>query len=108
MALGILQKKHVAVLEEDSTSRGKVARLTAKGRQAQDAYRKLIGAVEERWNSRFGEDIAQLRDVLTRLAGGLFLGLEPYPDGWRASVPQPAVLPHYPMVLHRGGFPDGS
>ena len=20
----------------------------------------------------------------------------------------PSTLPHYPMVLHRGGFPDGS
>ena len=20
----------------------------------------------------------------------------------------PRVLPHYPMVLHRGGYPDGS
>ncbi len=107
-ALGILQKKHVAVLEADSTSRGKIARLTSRGREAQDAYRRLVGAIEERWNSRFGEDVAELRDVLTRLAGGLFLGLEPYPDGWRASVPNPAVLPHYPMVLHRGGFPDGS
>ncbi len=32
----------------------------------------------------------------------------PYPDGWRAKVPKPATLPHFPMVLHRGGFPDGS
>ena len=38
----------------------------------------------------------------------LFAWLEPYPDGWRASVRRPATLPHYPMVLHRGGFPDGS
>jgi hypothetical protein len=21
---------------------------------------------------------------------------------------RPATLPHYPIVLHRGGFPDGS
>jgi hypothetical protein len=21
---------------------------------------------------------------------------------------RPAILPHYPMVLHRGGYPDGS
>ena len=38
----------------------------------------------------------------------LFRGLEPYPDGWRAKVRKPDTLPHYPMVLHRGGFPDGS
>jgi hypothetical protein len=28
---------------------------------------------------------------------------------WRAGVRQRrATLPHYPMVLHRGGYPDGS
>ena len=36
------------------------------------------------------------------------LGLEPYPDNWRAQVRRPETLPHYPMVLHRGGYPDGS
>jgi hypothetical protein len=29
-------------------------------------------------------------------------------DGWRAKVRRPTTLPHYRMVLHRGGFPDGS
>ena len=53
-----------------------------------------------------------LRRALEPLAAGdpprLFAGLEPYPDGWRARVPAPAALPHYPMTLHRGGYPDGS
>jgi hypothetical protein len=35
-------------------------------------------------------------------------GLEPYPDNWRTDVRPPQMLPHFPMVLHRGGFPDGS
>jgi len=38
----------------------------------------------------------------------LMRGLEPYPDGWRAEVRRPEALPHYPMVLHRVGYPDGS
>jgi hypothetical protein len=38
----------------------------------------------------------------------LFAGLKPYEDGWRASVRTSDTLPHYPMVLHRGGYPDGS
>jgi hypothetical protein len=38
----------------------------------------------------------------------LLLGLKPYADGWRAAVREPETLPHFPMVLHRGGFPDGS
>jgi diadenosine tetraphosphatase ApaH/serine/threonine PP2A family protein phosphatase len=53
-----------------------------------------------------------LRATLEPLVGdsrgsGLFPGLEPYPDGWRASVRKPEILPHFPTVLHRGGYPDG-
>jgi hypothetical protein len=46
--------------------------------------------------------------ALEELSGELPRGLKPYPDGWRASLPPPQGLPHYPMILHRGGFPDGS
>jgi DNA-binding MarR family transcriptional regulator len=117
MAMGILRKKRFAVIEgEKPGSRTKVARLTAKGRDAQEAYRKLLAAIEKRWQTRFGEKaIGALRESLERMAGDggaatsrLFRGLEPYPEGWRASKPKPETLPHYPMVLHRGGFPDGS
>jgi DNA-binding MarR family transcriptional regulator len=111
VAMGVLRKRRVAIVEPDPTgSRAKVARLTPKGRDAQDAYRQLPGIIEERWQARFGKDtIRALRDSLERLVGApLFRGLEPHPDGWRASVRKPNTLPHYPMVLHRGGFPDGS
>lgn len=117
MAIGILQKKHLAVEEPDPAgSRFKIVRLTTEGKKAQVAYRQMLIAIEERWQARYGEDtIRTLREVLKRLVGEptaelspLFRGLESYPDGWRASVPRPDTLPHYPMVLHRGGFPDGS
>ena len=52
-----------------------------------------------------------LRAVLEQLTedpARFFAGLEPPPDSWRASLRRPATLAHYPMVLHRGGFPDGS
>ncbi|MGH3415586.1 MAG: hypothetical protein ACRDVE_06865 [Actinocrinis sp.] len=55
-----------------------------------------------------------LRQSLERLVGDgtrdapLWEGVAPYPDGWRASVRAPTTLPHFPMVLHRGGYPDGS
>jgi hypothetical protein len=39
--------------------------------------------------------------------GPLLEGLRPYPDGWRAKSPI-ETLPQFPMVLHRGGFPDGA
>jgi hypothetical protein len=125
MGMGILRKKRLAVVEPDpSGSWAKVARLTPKGREAKDAYRQLLINIEQRWQARFGKNtIHALREPLEQLVGQptapqspRFRGLEPYPEGWRASVRKPETpkprnpetLPHNPMVLHRGGFPDGS
>ena len=116
-ATGVLARAHLATEEPDpAASRGKVARLTPRGTAAQRAYKDLLATIEERWRNRFGADsIAALRQPLEALAAAkeghpppLFGGLEPYPDGWRARVRAPVVLPYFPMVLHRGGYPDGS
>jgi DNA-binding MarR family transcriptional regulator len=116
-SLSFLPKRGYAAMQlTKAGSRTRVIALTAKGRAAQDKYRQLLWAIEERWQSRFGaKAVLSLRESLERLAyepsgqtSPLFRGLEPYPDGWRASVPKHEGLPHYPMVLHRGGFPDGS
>jgi DNA-binding MarR family transcriptional regulator len=108
MAIGILGKKRLAVVKPDPNgSRFKMAHLTPDGGDARDAYVRLLEAIEERWRTQFGDrTVDAIREPLERLQ--LFSGLEPYPDGWRASVRRPDTLPHYPMVLHRGGFPDGS
>jgi DNA-binding HxlR family transcriptional regulator len=114
MSLGRLTATgHVVVESDPAGTRTKLARLTPKGRTAQGAYRKGIMAVEEQWNMRHGGGLANLRNILQRLVSDpptspLWQGLEPYPDGWRATVRKPDTLPHYPMVLHRGGYPDGS
>jgi hypothetical protein len=70
---------------------------------------------QEKTYCRYDRTIDGLEESLSRLAGTgmagnspLFQGLEPDPNGWRASVRKPDTLPHFPMVLHRGGFPDGS
>ncbi|MCW2891239.1 MAG: hypothetical protein JWO75_728, partial [Actinomycetia bacterium] len=73
----------------------------------------LAADIERDWRTRFGDiTVTGLRQALEPLAAGdpprLYAGLEPYPDSWRARVPAPATLPHYPMTLHRGGYPDGS
>jgi len=109
MAVGFLAKGHYVVVAPDPTApRTKLVRLTAKGREARDAYLRLLAAIEERWQAHFGTDaIRNLRESMEQVSP-LSKGLEPYPDGWRASVPKPETLPHYPMVLHRGGYPDGS
>jgi len=117
MALGYLTKRGYAVVEPEARgSRIKVARLTPSGILAQDAYRKLTASIEQRWVKRFGAGVIEnLRTSLEALASDgtadrspLFRGLAPHPEGWRAKVRMPSTLPHYPMVLHRGGYPDGS
>jgi DNA-binding MarR family transcriptional regulator len=116
MTMGILGKRGLAVVEADPMkTRAKIVRLTASGLMAQKAYLDRVAAIEEGWRERFGNKISELREALEVLVGKpgaevspLFRGLEPHPEGWRASVPRPEVLPYYPMVLHRGGHPDGS
>ena len=114
-ALSFLTKRGYAVVKPESPrSRVKTLVLTPKGQEARNTYVNLLSAIEERWLARFGKGLRALRNSLERLAAEplqsspLFHGVEPYPDGWRASLPRPETLPHYPMVLHRGGFPDGS
>jgi hypothetical protein len=114
MAVGVMRK--FGVLTEGpgpAGSRLKVTRLTARGVALRDEYPALAADIERDWRTRFGDvTVAALRQALEALVAGdpprLYAGLGPYPDGWRARVPPPAVLPHYPMTLHRGGYPDGS
>ena len=126
MALTFLVRSgYVAV--DGATSATKLARLTSEGRAARDACGSLHAELESRWAAQFGVGaLRRLRSslelVLERRKEGrtlLSLGLEPYAGGWRASAPYVtqtrrviddpvAALPHYPMVLHRGGWPDGS
>jgi hypothetical protein len=114
VALRLLVRSGGAVVESDS-SRVRTAHLTAKGLRAQSAHAKRLEEIEQQWRVRFGEVIDSAKASLAPLVGGgtaqdspLFAGLEPPPDGWRAQVRRPDTLPHFPMVLHRGGYPDGS
>jgi methyltransferase (TIGR00027 family) len=114
MATGVMRKSGLATEDPDpSGGRFKVTRLTARGVALRDEYPALAADIERDWRSRFSDaTVTALRQALETLAAGdpprLFAGLEPYPDGWRARVAAPATLPHYPMTLHRGGYPDGS
>jgi DNA-binding MarR family transcriptional regulator len=115
-SLAFLQKHGYAVVQPESTgNRVKVLHLTPKGHRAQDNYQRLVPAIQQRWETSFGKDAVRglrksLEDLISEAAAQshLFDGLDPYPDGWRASIPRPDGLPQYPMILHRGGFPDGS
>jgi methyltransferase (TIGR00027 family) len=116
-ALGVLTRSGLAAEEPDPAARrGRVARLTSQGQRAQHRYHELTAVIERRWRDRFGaETPGAIRAALEPLATApdgelspLFGGMRPYPDNWRAQVRPPVTLPHYPMVLHRGGYPDGS
>lgn len=114
MALGFLTKRGYARVHV--SGRVKTLLLTPEGVQVHAAYQRLLTRIESRWANRYGEKtVESLREALEPIAGDgtvhgspLYRGLQPYPEGWRARIGQPATLPHYPMVLHRGGFPDGS
>ena len=114
MAVGRLAESGLATEGPDPDGgRFKVTRLTAAGAAARDAYPARAAAIEADWRARFGPGrIDALRAALEPLAAGdpppLLAGLEPYPDNWRARVKPTLVLPHYPMTLHRGGYPDGA
>jgi DNA-binding MarR family transcriptional regulator len=117
MATGYLAAHGYGVVEPESpASKKKVLRLTAKGWQAREAYFEILPEIETRWQARLGSAaVAELRVSLEALNGPsegpgspLFRGLDPYPDGWRAKLPRPLCLPDFPMILHRGGYPDGS
>ena len=117
MCTGFLERRDCAVIEPDpAATRGKVIRLTDKGVQARANYERLLAATEERWRAVYGPRRARCaarrpraprRRRHPRLVSP---GRRPAPEpgNWRASVQTPETLPHYPMVLHRGGFPDGS
>lgn len=106
---------YLTIGTDPAVTRFRVAELTPGGRKALDTYQHWAGAVEPRWQERFGAGpVSRLRASAERLLAGsgeqarLWRGIEPYPDGWRAQVRRPSTLPHYPVLSHRGGFPDGS
>lgn len=115
MALGFLEKSGFA--EVEGKSRAKAVVLTARGVIAAAEYEQRTQAVEEHWKQRFGAEAMER----LRAAAGLFMesadaagrcllreGMKPTAENWRSESAAPEVLPHFPMVLHRGGFPDGS
>jgi hypothetical protein len=109
----LAKRGFVAVVTVDRT---KLVRLTAAGVAARRRALDRVREVESSWRDRYGEGtIGAIRGALEPLVGDgtaasspLFLGLTPPADGWRASYPMLPTLPQFPMVTHRGGYPDGS
>jgi len=112
MAVSFLEKRGYAVVETDPVDgRSKLLTLTKSGREARDAYPGLVRDIERRWQQRFAADaVANLRRALESLTSSPRWAPPIPPAGvWRAKLTRPAgPLPHQPIVLHRGGYPDGS
>ncbi len=110
------------VIVEGAPASKRTIRLTPAGESLRNDHRRLHARIGKRWELRVGTNVVEsLRAALERILDHpeLRAGLTPFPDGWRASKPYAhqtqAVLadprgrlPHCPMVLHRGGWPDGS
>lgn len=116
MASGFLIKSGHVLEEPAATGRGKALRLTDRGMNERDRYGALHQTMEKRWENAFSHDVlSHLRSTLNALLSHddgqespLFAGLTAPPDTWRSTRTKRAVLPDHPMVLHRGGWPDGS
>ena len=125
--LGFLQRQSLSEREPDPVDRGQRVRLTPRGRERQQAAGQEVIELDSRWRESHGHaDV----DALAGLTADLFArhsadgtpalsgGLIPPESGWRSRGPyakrtraflaDPHRLPPQPVILHRGGFPDGS
>jgi DNA-binding MarR family transcriptional regulator len=116
--IGRLEKAGVVRVEASpAPARGRQLRLTpVRGARARDSVPERIARTVHAWEQSYGSDaVVELQGAVLAIAGDgtrdgspLFAGLEPPEGGWRAQIPPPRLLPWHPLVLHRGGYPDGS
>jgi hypothetical protein len=123
MIAGHLARIGLALVAPDpGAARGKVVRLNARGVSARERGIARIARIEAELRARLGR---QAGDRLWRaleavVASPAFAeGIEPPPTGWRDRPPYAAqtgrllsdaraALPRHPLMLHRGGYPDGA
>ncbi len=117
MALGVLEQRGLARIGPDpGGGRWRTVVLSEKGAKVRQRSRALVAEVEGDWTDQFGATLRRLRGALEVIWSAasadhgslLVAGAQPLPDGWRATSRRALTLPHFPMVLHRGGYPDGA
>jgi hypothetical protein len=116
VATGFLVRHGYAIVGPVEKGRGKQIVLTSQGERACADVRRRMENVESRWRVSFGDAaVTTLRFAVTPWVHrdgsptpALWSGLTAYPEGWRAQRARPERLPRYPVITHRGGYPDGS
>ena len=123
-AINFLAKKGLVTQGSDKQ---KLVELTPAGAEARKKHAASLAAIERRWTKSHGAGVIDaVRASLEEMGSGVkrdkplyAVGMEIREGSWRAVKPYgeltaafvadpPTSLPHHPMVLHRGGFPDGS
>jgi hypothetical protein len=121
-AAGYLQRARLAeIVPIPGARRGKALALTERGEEARMKAARKLARLEATWEERHGPALTRVREALTSLAansaaeptvdrsGSPMLAGFPHPPGtWRAEAKGLARLPRFPLVTHRGGFPDGA
>ena len=117
MGLGFLERAGCVVLEpRPGGVRGRQAALTDRGEEARLAGRRRLGRVHADFARRHGRGACdELARALAPIVGDavrdrspLLDGFTPSPGSWRADERPARRLPRFPLVLHRGGYPDGA
>jgi len=107
-AVGYLGRAKLAdVVPTPGAKRGKSVALTARGEEAKAAVARKLRGLEAKWEERHGKSLVGVREALAQLPP--LLGTLEHPPGtWRAESKPLARLPRFPLVTHRGGYPDGA
>lgn len=112
--VGRFERAGLGLVDRDERG-SKVFNLTASGVTERDAALARLEVLEAGWTTTS----SGLREMLSRIVSDrMSEGLRPPTSGWRASGPYraqtsalvadpAAALPWFPMVSHRGGYPDG-
>jgi hypothetical protein len=114
MARSFLTGRGFAEVSAPPGERELVMTLTPAGQRVRTTCIDRLSDVEESWNGRYGDVVDRVRAAVEGLVGRqtidprVWQGLEPPEGTWRASTRRPTELPHFPLILHRGGYPDGA
>jgi hypothetical protein len=106
MGIGWLQRHGYASAQPERS-----ISLTASGLSETNRYRSVAGRLDDSHLHAALAAVVSQRDLLAvglQPPEGCWRGTKPYLAQTNARLADPTALPWQPMILHRGGWPDGS